>query len=259
MFLVNRYLTELCLLAVANAMSGLNSRPYDDKVSCQTLMPLVSAYGVFSTLTSNLLAFLRVIVLWEKSPRVVVGLSIIFVLSFLVSLGCTIATIAVLLPSVKYNSLARLCYVTRTAPPFIALWAAPMGFEFAVLSLTVYNALSNPRSSSDPLARILHRSGMLFFLCVTVIRGVNIAFTTITEPGFIGLPIYFNWALGTVAISRMLIYVRSSEKGTQELEEEEDKPTVMPLTLRVSSETGSARRSSAGHVSSIELHSFWAR
>jgi hypothetical protein len=63
--------------------------------------------------------------------------------------------------------------------------------------------------------------------------------------------------MATVAISRMLIHVRSSEKGTQE--EEEDKPTVMPLTLRVSSETGSARRGSAEHVTSIELHSFWAR
>jgi hypothetical protein len=63
----------------------------------------------------------------------------------------------------------------------------------------------------------------------------------------------------TVAISRMLIHVRSSEKGTQEEDDEENKTTVMPLTMRVSSETGSARRSSAGHVSSIELHSFWAR
>jgi hypothetical protein len=94
--------------------------------------------------------------LTTEFKRVVVGLSIIFVLSFLASFGCTIATISILLrkdapptllpdrscklvsflsASVKYEPHARVCYITRTAPSFIALWAAPVGSLWMLLSV----------------------------------------------------------------------------------------------------------------------------
>ena len=78
MFLVNRYLTEVCLLAVANGaciavlwyffspqssrldpeMSGFNSRPYDDKVRSSP----ISAAAMLTAYRSE--------ILWVHAPSV---------------------------------------------------------------------------------------------------------------------------------------------------------------------------------------------
>ncbi|KAI0291645.1 hypothetical protein B0F90DRAFT_1823703 [Multifurca ochricompacta] len=170
-FLVNRYLTEVCLLAIANEMSGF-SYTYNSKLSpngkcsCRRVLLTVSAYGVFSILTANLMAFLKVVTLWNKSPRVVFWLSSILLLSFLTSAGCMTASMIILAPYIEWSPVANICVLMKTTPTLTAVWAAPMIFEFSVLALTTYNALSLPRHSGRPLVRILHRDGMLFFLAL---------------------------------------------------------------------------------------------
>lgn len=122
--------------------------------------------------TANLLAFLRVVVLWDKSPvsllcgsqvsereltnyfkRILLGLSILFILSFLVSVGALVASVIVLLrkpprkrnrrcsvkplllASVKYNPLSQSCYLAVTSPIFVVLWVSPVGSHWVLLSV----------------------------------------------------------------------------------------------------------------------------
>ncbi|KAH9986753.1 hypothetical protein BJV74DRAFT_844059 [Russula compacta] len=256
-FLVNRYLSTVCLLAVAHEMSGLHGHSFDDQ-SCQILLTIVFCYSLFSVFTANLLAFLRVVVLWDKSPRILFGLSILFILSFFVSVGGLIASVVLLLPSVKYGALSQACYLTKTSPMFVVLWVSPLVFVIPALSLTAYNALSRPRGSKTTLMRVLHRDGMLFFLIVTLLRVMNVAFSTLTEPGLIGLPIYFSWAMVLLAINRMLIHIRSSEKGTEDDESESNEIVVVTSsTLPMFAE--SSCRSSTRIGSAIELDGYSAK
>ena len=126
------------------------------------------------------------------------GLSIALAMSFLATMGCTIAYIiiferkplpssirfcsltALLLASVGYDPGLNVCYLANSNKPFIILWATPvsnpwilltsdsndlqLAFDIAVLAFIVYNSLSNPRILETTLRRVLYRDGVLFFL-----------------------------------------------------------------------------------------------
>jgi len=239
MFLANRYLTVVCLVAVANEMLGLNSRPYTDE-TCQKLISIVWVYGVFSTLTNTLLAYFRVVVLWDKSPRVGLVLTVAMMFSALVTFTCTIISIFLLASYVKYNALARMCFLTKTDPSFIGVWTAPLFFEILMLFLVSYNALSRPRGPEKPLVRVLYRDGFLFFFAVTLLRGSSLVFSIISVPGLIAFPVFFSWPMAMLATNRMLIHVRSSEDeyDTYRDADEEDllREAVVSTTIRASAD-----------------------
>ncbi|KAI9510915.1 hypothetical protein F5148DRAFT_1281376 [Russula earlei] len=261
MFLVNRYLSEVCLVAVANEMFGFNHRPYTEKTYDFNLIRVVCVYGVFATFTNNLVAFLRVVVLWDKSPRISLVLSIIMILSFLATITCTTISIIFLSPFIRYSDLARTCYFTKTGPSYIALWAAPMGFELSVIFLVAYDALSRPRIVDRPLVRTLYRDGMLFFLAVWLLRMTNLAFAVVTEPGLIALPIFFSWGMVSLAINRMLIHIRSSEERSQrdDNEDNDDDDDAVASSVNFWGQVESAHGGSIGTQTPIELRTHWTK
>ncbi|KAF8482493.1 hypothetical protein DFH94DRAFT_727507 [Russula ochroleuca] len=249
-FLINHYFSEVCLIVSANEMSGLNDLSYDDR-RCRKLMITLAAYGTFSTFVANALGFSRVIVIWDKSPRVVLGLSIALTATFLVTVLCTIASIVILSPDILYNPFTQICFVSKSTPASIVLWAAPLAFEITVISFTTYSALSFPRDHRTPLGRILYRDGMMFFVVVALSRGLNIAFSVVTEPGLIFLSTYFSWATVTLSTHRFLIHILSFEKDTTYYNDlyEEDRS---PSTIRTVAPCYGSPRSDFG----IELHSY---
>jgi hypothetical protein len=131
----------------------------------------------------------------------VLGLSIALAMSFLTTVGGTIAylviferkplpssirfcsLIALLLASIRYDTGFHVCNLMNSTKPFVILWAAPvsilwillspfssdsndlqLAFDTAVLAFIIYNSLSNPRSLETTLRRVLYRNGILFFL-----------------------------------------------------------------------------------------------
>ncbi|KAI0295877.1 hypothetical protein B0F90DRAFT_1820310 [Multifurca ochricompacta] len=231
-FLVNRYLTEVCLLAIANEMSGFSYTYNSKEYVFYGFLP----YGVFSILTANLMAFLKVVTLWNKSPRVVFWLSSILLLSFLTSAGCMTASMIILAPYIEWSPVANICVLMKTTPTLTAVWAAPMIFEFSVLALTTYNALSLPRHSGRPLVRILHRDGMLFFLALLLLRGMNVVFSLSTNPKLIALTVFFSWAMVALGINRMMINIRSSEQN-DERDDGEYESVILSLNYWASSDS----------------------
>lgn len=83
-----------------------------------------------------------------------VGLSIALTLSFLTSVAGTVASIivfkreptslpssiqlcsltALLLAEVKYDPILNICYLAKSATPFIVLWAIPVGGPYQMLA-----------------------------------------------------------------------------------------------------------------------------
>ncbi|KAI0256436.1 hypothetical protein BJV78DRAFT_466837 [Lactifluus subvellereus] len=221
---------------------------------CRTLMLTVASYSVISTLTANVVVFLRVIVLWDKSSRVVLFLFSILVLSFLATVTCVAASMVILEPDIIYSPFAEQCFLAKTTPTLTAIWAAPLGWEFSVIILTAYNALSRPRRSESPLVRILHRDGMLFFVTVTLLRGTMIAFTLIKQPGLVTFPAFFIWAMILLGLNRFLIHIRSSE---QDAEYDDTYASLMSSPAYRGS--ADAARCSSIERDSPELHSYWVK
>jgi len=250
MFLLNRYITEACLLVAAHQISGFSTNGNSDE-KCQIVVSIIIVYGIFSTLTANVLAFLRVVVLWDKSPRIVLGLSIILTLCTLSTIGSLTATVVILKPTIKYNSLVQACTLTKTGPSVIASFVALTFFELTVLVLTAYNALSRPRDSRNPLLRSLYRDGMLCFAAITVFRLTNLISVSVAQPGIASIPLYFSWAMVTLAINRLLISLRSSEKCGGHDDALNEDVTLSPVSAK------SDYPSSGDHGGSIELRSFW--
>ncbi|KAF8482502.1 hypothetical protein DFH94DRAFT_727604, partial [Russula ochroleuca] len=184
MFLINHYLSEVGLIVSANEMSGLNDLSYDDR-RCRKLMIAIYSYCTVSTAAANAIGFFRVIVIWDKSPRVMLGLSIALIATFITTLLCTIAALIILHSDIHYNPITQICFVSKSTPAAIILWATPLAFEIIVISFIAYNALSLPRDHRTPLRRILYRDGMMFFVAVALSRGLNIAFSVVTEPGLV--------------------------------------------------------------------------
>lgn len=210
-FLINHYLVEVCLIAVANEMSGFNGLLRDER-KCQTFVTAIACYSMISTFIANLLGFFQVIVLWDKSPRIVLGLSIALAMIFFTTVGCTIASLIVFESAVGYDPNFNLCYLMKSAKPTTVLWASQLAFDITVLAFTIYNSLSNPRDLKITLRRILYRDGILFFLLVTLIRAMNLIFAIAAEPELAALPAYFSLAVITLACRRMLIHIRLCEQ-----------------------------------------------
>jgi len=252
-FLTNRYLTGVCLVGVANEMLGLNGRPYNDE-ACQILISTVSGYGIFSTLTITFLAYLRVFVLWDKSPQIGLWLSVAMMFSGFFTVICIVISIFLVQSFVKYDALSRMCIFTTTGPSLIGIWIAPLFFEILVIFLVSYNALSRPRGPERPLVGVLYRDSLMFFVAIALLRATNLVFSIITAPGLIAFPLFFIWAMTTVAINRMIIHARSSKDESESDADEENlrDATVSPIPRE---SVGSTHESYPTEPSSaIELH-----
>ncbi|KAH9993206.1 hypothetical protein BJV77DRAFT_375337 [Russula vinacea] len=105
-FLLNHYLSEVCLIVTANEMSGLTELSYDDHMP--EIDDHTSRLWYLFHFRIQRTRFSRVIVIWDKSPRVVLGLSIALTATFLATMLCTIATIIILAPTsiiINYQNL----------------------------------------------------------------------------------------------------------------------------------------------------------
>ncbi|KAI0058028.1 hypothetical protein BV25DRAFT_1830590 [Artomyces pyxidatus] len=229
-FLTNRYVVALCLLAAANGTSSLH------RTVCQALLTTISVCAVFSISSANLMIYVRVLLLWEKNTRILLFLGTFFLLSSLATVGCMIASIIVFASTAQYSPLAGLCILTRHSKIFVAVWAAPMGFELSVLGMMLWHALSIPRTERIALSATLYRDGTMFFFAITCLRMINIAFAATGDPNRVDFPVFFVWALTTVIVNRLLIHIRSSEAKI----EQEELITQMELDAEAEAENAQA-------------------
>ncbi|KAI0047555.1 hypothetical protein FA95DRAFT_1662655 [Auriscalpium vulgare] len=206
-FLANRYTVAALLIAAAHEMCGFNGVKYSHTV----LLSALSVVSVFSISSANLLVYIRVLLLWDKQPRVLVLLSVFFVVTTLTVTGCMIASAIILIPSVEWSDLAHICTLTKSSRIFVSVWGAPMLFEVTILGMMIYHALSQPRTARVALTSTLYRDGTSFFVVITAVRACNVAFAATADPRRMSYPVFFSWAIVTLVVNRLLIRIRSSE------------------------------------------------
>ncbi|KAA1478115.1 hypothetical protein DENSPDRAFT_658165 [Dentipellis sp. KUC8613] len=212
-FLVNRYLVPASLILVATEMSDFNSTARSDL----TMIAATAVLSVYSIGIANLLVLFRVLLLWNKHRIILRVLFVAFAVSFALTFASLIFFVTRLDPGVAWSPMARMCILSGTSKEYALVWLTPLTYEFLVLGLTIYNALSQPRSSDVELSHILRRDGILFFLILTSLRFINIGFALTQDPRKTFLVIYLVWALVTLVLNRFLLNVRAAEVALSQL------------------------------------------
>ncbi|CAL1708226.1 unnamed protein product [Somion occarium] len=209
-FLFNRYLVLGCLLAVAYEMCGFIGITLSD-IGCRSLLFTTSILAIFSIGIANILVLLRVVILWDHRPIVVKLMTVGFITSFsaqVVTLGFSLSKLA---PNVVWSTEAQMCITTTTTPIFVAVWACPMLYEILVLFSTVLNALDRPRGAQLPITKALYRDGIIYFVALTGLRALNLAFAALRKPALVMLGAFFVWAMTTTVLNRSLLRLRQAE------------------------------------------------
>ncbi|TFY71619.1 hypothetical protein EVG20_g1396 [Dentipellis fragilis] len=244
-FLVNRYLVPASLILVATGklgaicvtlllrltaarvrshgtseMSDFNSTARSDL----TMVAATAVLSVYSIGMANLLVLFRVLLLWNKHRVILRILFTAFAVSFALTFISLIYFVVRLDPGVEWSPVARMCILSGTSREYALVWLTPLTYEFLVLGLTIYNALSQPRSSNVELSHILRRDGILFFLILMSLRFINIGFALTQDSRKTFLVIYLVWALVTLVLNRFLLNVRAAEVALSPLQ-------ISPLQL----------------------------
>ncbi|KAI9462110.1 hypothetical protein HD554DRAFT_2128495, partial [Boletus coccyginus] len=152
---------------------------------CKAWYAIGVVIGVLSMVTSNFLILLRLWVLWDRSPRLMLGTLTFFVVTQLVALSLTGYVINDMLPTLIFDPVLRIC-MPMAKPKLVMMWSPGIVFEFMIFLVTVWNALDRPRSLKVRMTKILYRDRSLYFFGLFSLRLVNILLC-VAEPNSLTL------------------------------------------------------------------------
>ncbi|KAI9462065.1 hypothetical protein HD554DRAFT_2127895 [Boletus coccyginus] len=117
------------------------------------------------------LILFRLWVLWDRSPRLMLGTLTFFVVTQLVALSLTGYVINDMLPTLIFDPVLRIC-MPMAKPKLVMMWSPGIVFEFMIFLATVWNALDRPRSPNVRMTKILYRDRGLYFFNSLTFMGV---------------------------------------------------------------------------------------
>ncbi|KAN0078365.1 hypothetical protein V8E55_010422 [Tylopilus felleus] len=243
LFLLNRYMVPFAMIAQSHEFSGTTPhlslpvsrfRARCPGVSGVDVLVLLDVgfsswytigmtVGMLSIASNNFLILLRLWVLWDRSPRLVLGTLTFFVVTQLVTFGCAAYVIYDMLPSLLIDPVLRVCLPT-SKPKLMLLWTPGIVFEFIVFLTTVWNALDRPRSRNIGMTHVLYRDGSLYFFGLFALRLVNMLVCVLAPASLTFLGVFFLWSVCNITVSRLIFNLRrlSSEAAANPNTRDED-------------------------------------
>lgn len=209
-FLLNRYMVAGVILIALHAMSGFDVAPYHD-TECQVLLGLTLCTGTLSCIMADRLMLHRVSYLWNGNKGIrnlIYGLHM-----FGASVAITMTALVCVKRwyDVRWWDVSNMCVATMKNPLIATMWSACLVFELVVVILVVYDTLAVPRASTLPFRRALQGNGIAFFLCVVMLRLINVIVATSARQTLAVFGIYFIWTGTTTFLSRSFLRLRAAE------------------------------------------------
>ncbi|KAF8556649.1 hypothetical protein OG21DRAFT_1482863 [Imleria badia] len=202
LFLFNRYAVPFAMIVVSHEFSGVT--PYR---SLSVWYAIGVTVGMMSIATSNFLILLRLWVLWDRSPRLILGTLLFYVVTQLVSLGCVGYVINDMLPTLFFDPILRIC-LPNSKPKFVMLWTPGMAFELMVFLTAVWNALDRPRSQNVRMTKIMYRDGSLYFFSLFALRLLNVLMCVLAPASLTFLGLFFVWSISNITLARLILNLR---------------------------------------------------
>ncbi|KAJ7917188.1 hypothetical protein B0H13DRAFT_2657922, partial [Mycena leptocephala] len=178
-FLVNRYLTECVVLAVAYAFSG-NSEGLTTRVRYSVLLPTYSdfcqifiwMFAICSTIfvaVSHFIIIARVYTLWDRRPVIKWILSGSFGVAITVSMAFCILAAHQVQPFLTYNEFIHMCTFSQKPRALPFMLGTLTVFDLFIIVMTIINAFHKPYQNQAEVMTSLQRDGARMF----VIKGVS--------------------------------------------------------------------------------------
>jgi len=180
-------------------------------LDCQIMVTTSSSLGMISLGSANILILMRVVLLWDGNRRVRALLTVGFLISWMMAVGFMVATLVILQNEFDFNPFVRMCVTKQPSWTLIGVWASPMLFELMVLIATCFNAVDRPTAASMSMQKALQRDGIIFFVALTILRGINLAFAATMNSDLVMIPLFFVWSMTTLCLNRCLLSSQRSE------------------------------------------------
>ncbi|KAG8825882.1 hypothetical protein FRC19_010277 [Serendipita sp. 401] len=204
-FLSNRYVTPIILIGNLYTISGQAK-----DLSDQRLVPSVlTTFEQVSLALVALIIILRLHAIWQAGKRSLYLLVGIWVSGTAASIGMLIQTFFVHKRLIYHETKINICFTL--VPNLWYLWLPDVIMHGFLITFLVYKAIATPRSSQTRMLGVLYADGIIYYTVTTVAILTALLTWRVASYVWIGLPLYSCWMILNVAMSRLLLSLKSTQ------------------------------------------------
>lgn len=205
LFLFNRYITTIVIAANVAITSGLVHGLTNE--FCQAYILISTALELLCISFVSFVVLFRLHAAWGGSRNSFVALFSLWSLSFL---GAVVAYLFVVYPAKRtlfHEDKFDICF--GLIPNLWVLWLPDAILHIVMLTILVWNAISTPRSGRTRILGLLYREGILYYSTTLVVLVGGMITWQFADAVWIGVPLYPGWAVCQIAMSRLLLSLKS--------------------------------------------------
>ncbi|KAG8958039.1 hypothetical protein FRC03_009523 [Tulasnella sp. 419] len=209
-FLINRYGAPIVLAIDLYDKGGLARNL--SKQFCTGWFWAESLFqGVFHALTHAMVAF-RVRALWGRTNVIDWTLGTLFMLYFVATLTIAVAASVPLSDKFYFDESLHLCFVQITEW-FYWVWIPALLYEAVLFAMTSVKAFQfHKKNMMMPVARILYRDGIFYFLVIAACMIFNVLAWTVFPPTLVAIAKYFGFSMVNTMGSKLVLNLRGIKK-----------------------------------------------
>nr|GAT58531.1 predicted protein [Mycena chlorophos] len=226
LFLFERYCVPAGMLVyIVQLFSGLYGATFSDEF-CRWWMGIAAFVAWAAVASSNFLILLRLWLVWDRNRQLMIWTMFIFIGLQVAGLACAAIVVQEMTPSMAWNTEMQMCTWTVSKVHVAILWVPGMAFDLIMFCITWWNALTKPRPSNTPLATVMYRDGLYFFLILLCLRMINTVLSSTDKhisPGLTFIAMFPVFCLTSLTTCRLVLRLReASEVEHADDEEPED-------------------------------------
>ncbi|TFY78803.1 hypothetical protein EWM64_g5209 [Hericium alpestre] len=152
------------------------------------------------------LLIMRLYALWDHRKRILQALVAGFILTYTASIVLVIYSVVQMLGHTRLeDNFFHMCVIETRPSTWAWFWVSQIAFDVFVVLVSLINAADRPRGLNVKLLTDLRRDGWLFYLALFTLRLMNLVLDFVHNPTFVVLGFFFDWAMVTVVICRLLL------------------------------------------------------
>lgn len=209
LFLFNRYVSPVVLAVNVWTLSGYESHLQLSNTFCRVWLSIAITLQAICLSLVSLIVAMRLRAFYEASRRTLIILLCIWATCFVAAMGLLIVNFLRYLDAVTFIPSLHACGAFITKP--WTNWIPPV-IDHGIFGLfLLFNTWRTPRSSRTHLLAAMYQQGIIYYgvtftgLCfgLFIWRFMNVEWFL--------LPLYTTWILGQMAMSHLLLSVKSSQ------------------------------------------------
>ncbi|CCA76505.1 hypothetical protein PIIN_10498 [Serendipita indica DSM 11827] len=206
-FLFNRYVTPIVVIGSLYTLSGLATDLTDE--GCRRWVLVSVSIEQVSLALVAFIIILRLHAVWQASRRTLYLLMGVWIAGTSASIAMLIEVFYKNKRLIYYEDRANVCFTL--VPNVWKLWLPDIVMHAFLVFFLVFKAIATPRSSQTRMLAVLYSDGIIYYsVTLTAITLSFISWKT-AHYLWIGLPLYSCWMILTIAMSRLLLSLKTTQ------------------------------------------------